>query len=145
MQTRFPKISYATLSARQKENYNYQKVSAVLADYGFATIRLSDDWNGADFLAQHLSGETVKIQLKGRLTLCRKYQGKDLWVAFPHSGGWYLYPHDEVLTHASQLTRFASSQSWLSEASGEYSWPSIPKTLKLALEPYYLQGTVSAG
>jgi hypothetical protein len=68
MISRFPKVAYSDLSARQKENFNFQKISAVLADYGFATIRLSDDWNGADFLALHRDGETLKIQLKGRLT-----------------------------------------------------------------------------
>lgn len=49
MIARFAKIKYSDLSSPQKENYNFQKISAVLADYGFATIRLSDDWNGADF------------------------------------------------------------------------------------------------
>ena len=61
----FKKIIYSKLNSRQKENYNYQKVSSVLADYGFQTIKLSDDWKGADFLAQHTDGKTsLKIQLK---------------------------------------------------------------------------------
>lgn len=34
----FQKITYADLNARQKETFNFQKVSAVLADYGFACI-----------------------------------------------------------------------------------------------------------
>ncbi len=38
-------IQYADLNSRQKENYNFQKLSAVLADYGYVTMRLSDDWN----------------------------------------------------------------------------------------------------
>ncbi|MGQ5515342.1 hypothetical protein [Halococcus saccharolyticus] len=45
-------IEYEELSGTQKENYNYQKICAVLADYGFSTIRLTDDWKGADFIAQ---------------------------------------------------------------------------------------------
>ncbi len=90
-------INYSSLNARQKENFNFQKVSAVLADYGFVTIRLSDDWQGADFIAQHVDGETfIKVQLKGRLTFEKKYQGKDLYVAFHSNGSWYLFPHDEV-------------------------------------------------
>ncbi len=44
----FTPIDYTALKPRQKENYKFQKVSAVLADYGFATIRLSDDWQGID-------------------------------------------------------------------------------------------------
>ena len=57
------------LNARQKENFNFQKVASTLADYGFNCIRLSDDWQGADFIACHIDGNTfVKIQLKGALT-----------------------------------------------------------------------------
>jgi hypothetical protein len=138
MLSRFPKISYSDLSARQKENYNFQKVSALLAEHGFATIRLSDDWNGADFIAQHLSGETLKVQLKGRLTFCHRYQERDLWMTFPHSNGWYLYPHDALLAQVNEINSFTTSQSWL--ASGEYSWPSIPSKLLSTLEPYFLQG-----
>lgn len=41
-----------------------------MADYGFMTIRLSDDWQGADFIAQHVDGVLfLRVQLKGRLTL----------------------------------------------------------------------------
>jgi hypothetical protein len=35
----------------------------VLADYGFLTMRLSDDWQGADFIAQHIDGAFLKVQL----------------------------------------------------------------------------------
>jgi len=79
---RFEKVTYESLNSRQRESYNYQKISGVLADYGFVTIRLSDDWKGADFLAQHHNGETLRVQLKGRLAFYQKYQGKDLWVCF---------------------------------------------------------------
>ena len=73
----------AILILEQKENYNYQKLSALLADYGFVTTRLSDDWNGVDLIAQHINGNTfLRVQHKGRLTFCKKYQGKDLYVAF---------------------------------------------------------------
>lgn len=78
MSQEFKKIAYENLNARQKESYNFQKFSAVLADYGYITIKLSDDWHGADSIAQHLSGETLKVQLKGRLSFYKKYQDKDL-------------------------------------------------------------------
>jgi hypothetical protein len=39
-----PRIEYRKLNARQKETYNFQKVSAIFADYGFATIKLNDDF-----------------------------------------------------------------------------------------------------
>ena len=69
----FTKIDPKKLNPREKENYNFLKVSAVLADYGFVTMRLSSDWQGADFIAQHLDGETfLKVQLKSRLTFDKK-------------------------------------------------------------------------
>jgi len=40
------KIKYEDLNARTKEMYNFQKVSAKLADYGFTTMRLNNDWQG---------------------------------------------------------------------------------------------------
>ena len=83
MDLKLTPIDYNSLNAKQKENFNYQKISAVLADYGFMTLRLSDDWRGADFIAQHIDGEVfIKIQLKGRLMFSKKYCGKDLFMVF---------------------------------------------------------------
>ncbi|HNN46902.1 MAG TPA: hypothetical protein PKN34_12685 [Azospira sp.] len=94
------RINYNQLNSKQKENYNFQKVAAVLADYGFTCLRLSDDWQGADFLAYHVDGETtLKVQLKGRLTLEEKYVCKNIHIAFPCDGHWYLYPHDEAFAY----------------------------------------------
>ena len=45
----FQKVRYEELSGKQKEIFNFQKVAAQLADYGFNCIRLDDDWQGADF------------------------------------------------------------------------------------------------
>lgn len=53
----FKRVAYKSLNSRQKENSNFQKVSGVLADYGYVTLRLSDDWQGADFIAYHVDGE----------------------------------------------------------------------------------------
>jgi hypothetical protein len=57
----FNRIEYESLNSRQREAFNFQKVSAVLADYGFITIRLSSDWRGADFIAQHVDGTFLKV------------------------------------------------------------------------------------
>ena len=51
------RVDYDSLNAKQQEAYNFQKVSAVLADYGFNCIKLTDDWNGADFLACHMPSD----------------------------------------------------------------------------------------
>jgi len=72
-----------------------------LAEYGFITNLLKYDWYGADFFAQHINGDWLKIQLKGRLVTSPIYESKDLFIMFEDkkNSKWYLYPHDE-------LTRF---------------------------------------
>lgn len=115
MTRRLRKIDYNILNARQKESWNFQKVSAVFADYAFITIRLSDDWNGADFVAQHLSGTTLNVQLKGRLSFCKKYLGKKLQICFRDGDQWYLYPHDPILKHFLLTTKIADYARTLSD------------------------------
>lgn len=92
------RIDFADLNAKQKEIYNFQKVAGILADYGYNCIKLSDDWQGADFLAYHKDGDqTLKVQLKSRCTVDPKYLGKDIYIAFPSRGAWYLIPHDTLV------------------------------------------------
>ena len=57
MKIKMKHVSYSDLNSKQQENYNFQKISGILADYGFMTLRLNDDWQGADFIAQHVDGE----------------------------------------------------------------------------------------
>ena len=125
-------ITYEELNARQKENYNFQKISAKLADYGFTTIRLSDDWKGADFLAKHIDGDLfLKVQLKTVLTVNCKYLAKDIWICFRHgrSENWYLYPHDDFLQWALANTNIRNTKGWRFDpagapTSGIHTWPS---------------------
>lgn len=139
MRIAFSRISYAALNSRQKENYNFQKASAVLAEYGFVTLRLSDDWQGADFIAQHIDGRTfIKVQLKSRPAFAKKYQGKDLFIAFSDGSSWYLYPHDEVLEKLLAISSLGGTVSWADR--GGYSWKRAPRQLRELLEPYRLDG-----
>jgi len=131
------KVPYETLNARQKENYNFQKVSAVLAEYGFVTFRLSDDWLGADFIALHHSGDVLRVQLKSRLTFEKKYEGNGLHVAFAVGETWYLYPHDELLSRVLNATNIGATESW---ERGAYSFPRLSKQLQEMLAPYCITG-----
>lgn len=134
------RIQYKDLKPRQQENYNYQKFSAVLADYGFVTMRLSDDWEGADLIAQHIDGDTfLKVQLKGRLTFCKKYVSKSLYIAFPYRDVWYLYPHDELLNKILAISGIERTISWTE--GGEYSFRSLTKLTLQLLSPYQLEPT----
>jgi hypothetical protein len=134
----FERVRYSDLNSRQKEIFNFQKVAGLLAEYGYAALRLTDDWNGADFLAVHIDGRTVlRIQLKSRLTFEKKYVGRDLWVCFRHRGMVYLYPHDKFLTKALELTNIRNTKSWKKQKGG-YTFPSPPKSLTDALQRYCL-------
>ncbi len=133
---KFEKISYTNLNSRQKENFNFQKISAVLADYGFMTIKLSDDWQGADFIAYHVNGNSfLKVQLKGRLTVDTKYKNKDIWICFNSSSAWYLFPHDVFLKWALENLNIGSTKYWKhtndwEKLEGIYSWPSLSQKAK---------------
>lgn len=110
----FEKVDYNSLNSRQKETYNFQKISSVLADYGYATIKLNDDWQSADFIAQHIDGETyLKVQLKSRLTFNSKYAGKNIFISFPNNGNWYFYDHDKLLNIFLNTKKgMKESKSW---------------------------------
>ncbi|MBP9869306.1 hypothetical protein KBC59_01980 [Patescibacteria group bacterium] len=131
------KIEYKQLNARQKENFNFLKASAILADYGFNTIRLSDDWQGADFIASHIDGKTFyKVQLKGRFSVDKKYIGKNIWICFRNKEIWYLYPHDEIMRRWSRHSKYRNTLSW--KKSGGVNNPNPTKEDLVMLKEYIL-------
>jgi hypothetical protein len=129
---KYQKIKYSTLHAKAKEAYNFQKASAILADYGFVTNLLKYDWVGADFLAQHIDGDWLKIQLKGRLTADLKYCGKDIHILFEHktTNEWFLYPHDSLVDYCKK--KFPNS----AKAKNGYSTGRLSEWEKKWLEQY---------
>jgi len=129
----FRRVQYDSLKAKQKELFNFQKIAATLADFGFNCIKLADDWLGADFLAYHIDGKTtLKVQLKSRLTIDQKYSGNDIWVAFPHRGYWYLITHDRLVQKVREHTRWLDSSSW--KDNGFFHSESINEALLKSLE-----------
>lgn len=132
-----PRIKYAELTSKQKEIYNFQKVASLLAEHGFNCIKLADDWQGADFLAYHKDGDTtLKVQLKGRVTISKVYQYKGLHMAFPVQGQWYIVDHDILIDLIGEHTPWLASQSWV--AAGGYSSQNPNASLVAALAPYRL-------
>lgn len=119
------RILYDDLNSKQKEIYNFQKSAANLADYGFNCIKLADDWGGADFLAYHKDGnKTLRVQLKSRLTIDKKYCGRGLWMNFPARGNWYLIEHDELVRIVGQTTTWLESSSWRDDGAYNSGSPS---------------------
>jgi hypothetical protein len=110
----FVRVKYDDLNGKQKEQFNFQKLAATLAEYGFNCIKLMDDWLGADFLAYHVNkADTLRIQLKSRITVQQKYSGKEIWMAFPFKGNWYLLPHDILIEKVKANTKWLDSDSWI--------------------------------
>ncbi len=123
------KIEYINLSSKQKEIYNYQKVSAIFANFGICCIKLSDDWNGADFIAVDLKGESINIQLKARVTFAEKYHFKNLYICFPDrkNNKWYLFPHDETLERFNEIRPILNQPNW--EKNKDWHSDNVPHDL----------------
>jgi hypothetical protein len=131
----FTEVQYKDLNSRQQENFNFQKVAAHLADFGYNCLRLSDDWNGADFIACHIDGiQFLKVQLKSRLTFKKSYIGKELYIAFPNNECWYIYPHDEVMNNFIERGKLINSDSW--NIHGGYSRGVFSAEIKEVMMPY---------
>ena len=137
---KFTPIKYKELKPKQQEIYNFQKVAAVLADYGFNCMKLADDWQGADFLAYHKDqNETLKVQLKGRVHVDEKYSNKNIYMAFPLNDGWCIIHHETLLELVGLHTVWLKSDAWKNTKS--YSSKSVNKHLKYALENHVLKST----
>ena len=117
------RIEYAELNSKQKEIFNSQKLAAILAEYGFNCIKLHDDWQGADFLAYHKDGkQTLKVQQKGNVHINKKYKDKEIYMAFPIEGTWYLVPHEELIRAVEEKApSWLASRSW--REGGGYGSP----------------------
>jgi hypothetical protein len=136
----FRKIKYQVLNSRQQETYNFQRVSGVLADFGVMTIRLSNDWNGADFIVQDRDGKTFyKVQLKGRLTFDKKYRDEDLYICFRDGehGPWYMYNHADLLNKILDGGQIKATKTW--DEGKPYHFPVLSKDMKKLLAPYLIQ------
>ena len=130
-------IDYKNLNARQKENYNFHKASARLADYGFNSMRLNDDWQGADFIACHIDGEVfIKVQLKARFTLDKKYNDKNIYIMFSEQGKWYLYPHDTVQDEVTKKRKLKllGTKSW--DERGKWTQPKMSRAVSGIMQEY---------
>ena len=126
------KIEYRTLNSRAQETYNFHKMAAILADYGYNCLWLNDDWNGADCIAVHIDGiSDFKIQLKGSISFARKYWAKNIFIAFFEQGDLYIYPHDYIL---AQVENNIADKTWLEK--GTYFQTKITKKFREILEPY---------
>ena len=116
-------IKYNDLNSKQKENYNFHKVASALANYGFNSMRLNDDWQGADFIAVHIDGDDMlKVQLKGRFTFAKKYIGKNIYIAYIEDKKVKIYLHDDAIDIMPDNIK--NSKSWIE--NGLYTFTKTP-------------------
>jgi len=89
---------------------------------------------GVDFILYRESdGELRKVQLKSRWTIDRKYEHRDIWIAFPIGDDWYLIPHD-VMVASAKADGIIETASWMND--GSYSRPRPSAVLTVACAPY---------
>ena len=128
---------YRSLTARQKEAYNFERVSKVLAHHGYDCHWLPDPRDNADFLARHRSsGNEKRVQLTSRCLIDKKYENQELWVAFPVDDNWYFLEHDELRDLVSEHTGALTTKSWMQ--GNRYSWPAPSPGLLEAIRLYRL-------
>ena len=103
-----------------REVINRYTVISLALDQGFNAFLPVYDGGVDLILYRERDGVLRKVQLKGRWTIDRKYCGRDIWIAFPIAGEWYLMPHDVMVAQAEAdgVTRTAS---WIE--GGAYSRP----------------------
>ena len=114
---------------------------SIMAEYGYLECaKINADKWGADLLFYRTSDSDVKkVQLKGRATFSKHYVGKDLYIAYPDSDGWHMYPHDELVETASSVSSWSKTLSWTSDEGG-YSWNVTPAWLREILAPWQISG-----
>ena len=134
-------VQYDALSGKEQEAYNAAHLMGVMACRGYLeSFKVNGDKHGADLLFyRSRDAHVLKVQLKGRPTLGKEYEGKDLHIAYPDRKNdcWYIYPHDVVMQATLDLGKMAGTVSW--EIAGLYSWGGPPKWMGDILSPYRVQ------
>jgi hypothetical protein len=96
------------------------------------------EWDeGIDFIVYREKDDLLlKLQLKSRWSIDRKYVGRNIGLLFRDKNIWYLCPHDDMVEYAHQNTSFLSSESWI--ARGIYHVPNVSLTARQHFETYGL-------
>ena len=116
-----------------REVINRNALVTLALEHGFNAFLPVYD-GGVDFiLYREEDGVVRKVQLKGRWYIDRKYEGRDIWIAFHVDHAWYLAPHDELVAIGERFG-FTSTTSWLD--GGAYSCPKPSRAMTAELAPF---------
>lgn len=116
------------------EAVNRSKLSALALGNNWMVYHPEADVGGVDLVIIHMeTDELRKIQLKSRWTIDKKYEGKNIWVAFPYEKFWYMRRHDEMVELAHEFG-YANTDSW--KIKGTYNIPQMGKDLALKMDKW---------
>lgn len=91
---------------------------------------------GIDLIAHRESDDDVRlIQQKSRWGIFRKYIGRNIWLAFPDGGDWYLVPHDAMLDWP-EVAGFLATPSWCD--GGKYHRVRMSAALRARCRAYII-------
>jgi len=113
------------------EYSNFVKLAARLADFGFHCSWLSVDDSGADFIGIHIkTNEVIKVQIKSRITIDKKYENKNLFIAFPKiekhfDKEWVIVSHDDLVPIFTTLENYNKNGGKSSNSVPKYMWEQI--------------------
>ena len=92
---------------------------------------------GIDLIAhRERDGDLKIIQQKSRWSILKKYIGRNIWIAFPDQGHWFLIPHDEMI-HWEEVSGFLLTKSWTEK--GEYHVGRLSKALRRKCAIYIIR------
>jgi hypothetical protein len=99
------------LSAKAIELLNMHELTAELMARGW-NVYLPVYDEGIDLLATRNDvSEVIRIQLKSRWSIDRKYVGRPIEIAYKDRGTWYLAPH-EAMVLAGEQEGYCAQTSW---------------------------------
>ncbi|MGA2890841.1 MAG: hypothetical protein ABSE51_22695 [Terracidiphilus sp.] len=117
------------------EVVNRNTVVSLALEQGFNAFLPVYDGGVNFILYRESDGALRKVQLKSRWTIDQKYMNRDIWVAFPIAGDWYLMPHDEMY-RAGPADGVTLTSSWID--NGAYSRPRLSAASISQCAPYRL-------
>jgi hypothetical protein len=123
-------------SSQSKEVENRYAFSGYFLRAGFIPYLPEYDAGVDLILYRERDDLLLKVQLKARWSVDRKYFGRDIWMAFPdrvydQETAWYLVPHDLMVVHAQ--AKHSKSESW---QRGAYSKPYLTRDLAEACSEF---------
>ena len=68
------------------------------------------------------------VQAKGRVCIEKKYNDRQIEIAFSEDGQWYLYPHDDLVKFCEANDLWVHTSSW--QDKGAYSAENVPPKMR---------------